>query len=127
MILIINLIMVFSCNVYAVTEDNSSRFSTTGNSTENSCDALLGDPNDSTYPAYWLEHALNIIRYAAIIALLVLSSYDFIRAIISQDGDALKKATNHLYKRLLYCVIIFFVPTIMHFIFTTFGIEGTVK
>jgi hypothetical protein len=93
------------------------------NSDQN-CAALLGDPSVSTYPAYWLNLAISILRYAAIIALLVLSSYDFIRAIISQDGDALKKATNHLYKRLLYCVIIFFIPTILNYIFKVVGIEG---
>lgn len=92
---------------------------------QKTCKSLLGDSADSSYPAYWIQKALSLIRYAAIIVLLVLSSYDFIKAIISQDGDALKKATGHLYKRLLYCVIIFFVPTIVKFVLTTLGIEGS--
>jgi hypothetical protein len=89
------------------------------------CSSLLGETSNSEDPAYWLNIVLIVLRYIAIIALLVLSSYDFIKAIISQDGDALKKATNHLWKRLIFCVIIFFVPTIVKFVLTTLGIENS--
>ena len=52
----------------------------------------LGDPTNSQYPAYWLQEALNIMRYIAIVALLVLVTIDFVKAVASNDKDALKKA-----------------------------------
>ena len=63
----------------------------------------LGDPTNSQYPAYWLQEILNIMRYVAIVALLVLVTI----------------------KRFIYCVILFFVPIIVNFIMNLFGVYGS--
>ncbi len=89
------------------------------------CEAYLGDPSDPEYTAYWIQQALNFIRYAAIIALLIMSSTDYIKAIVSQDNDALKKANITFFKRLAYCILIFFAPTLIKFILTFLGAYGT--
>ncbi len=89
------------------------------------CKALLGDPEDANYPAYWIQYSLNIMRYAAIIALLGFSTADFIKAIVAQDNDALQKAIQKTVKRAIYAVILFFVPMIVSFIMNLFGVYGT--
>jgi hypothetical protein len=85
----------------------------------------LGDPTNSQYPAYWLQEALNIMRYIAIVALLVLVTIDFVKAVASNDKDALKKAGSTAIKRFIYCVLLFFVPIVIKIVMTMFGAYGS--
>lgn len=86
------------------------------------CTSLLGDPSyspESGYPvtpAWYLSFAFSIIRYVAIILLIVMTIMDFVSAIASQDADILKKATNKAMKRAIICVAIFVLPTLIRFI-----------
>ena len=89
------------------------------------CESIFGDPNDSQYPAYWMQWILNIMKYVAIAALLILSTFDFIKALVSNDKDALKKAGMTTAKRFIFVVILFFLPIIVDFIMHLFGAYGT--
>lgn len=93
--------------------------------TDDSCNSLLGDPDDKNYLAYWIQWSLNVLKYIAIIALLVLSSLDFIKAITSGDKDALKKASMSLIKRFALVVLIFFLPIVIEVLMKLFGAYGT--
>lgn len=90
------------------------------------CDSLLGDPNncDGKCPAYWFQWILNVMKYVAIVALLVLVISDFLKALTENDKDAMKKAGSKALKRFVYCVLIFFVPIIIEIIMTWFGAYG---
>ena len=85
----------------------------------------FGDPNVNGTPAYWMQQALEIMKYIAIVALLVLSTLDFIKALAQNDKDALKKAGNTTVKRFIYCVLLFFAPMIVEFMMSLFGAYGT--
>lgn len=89
------------------------------------CQSYFGDPSDIDCPAYWMQWILNIIKYVAIAALLVLSTVDFIKALVSNDKDALKKAGVTTVKRFIFCVLLFFLPIIVDFIMSLFGAYGT--
>ena len=91
----------------------------------NSCEGLLGDPNDHRAPAYWLQWILNIMKYVAIAALLILSLVDFIKALVSDDKDSVKKASMTTAKRFIYCVLIFFAPIILDFLMELLGLYGS--
>ena len=70
-----------------------------------SCNGLL------TPGAYeLLQGALNIVRIAAPILLIVLASMDLGIAVVSDDKDALKKSTSKILKRVIAAIAIFFVP-----------------
>ncbi len=71
----------------------------------------------------YLQIGFNVIKYLAVIILLVLCIIDFIKAITSQDKDLLKKAINTSVKRLIIAIIIFFLPTVIDFLLKLFGIE----
>ena len=90
------------------------------------CDSLLGDPNncDGKCPAYWFQWILGVMKYVAIVALLVLVISDFLKALTENDKDAMKKAGSKALKRFIYCVLIFFVPIIVEMIMTLFGAYG---
>ncbi len=96
----------------------------TSNSTE-TCQGFLGSPTNPNAAAYWIQQVLNILRYVAIIVLILLSSIDFIKAIASGDADALKKATTTFGKRLIYCILIFLTPTIVKFLLGFLGAYST--
>ena len=87
--------------------------------------SALGDPSNSQYPAFWLQEILNIMKYVAIVALLVLVTTDFVKAVASNDKDALKKAGTTAIKRFIYCVLLFFLPSIISLLMTLFGAYGT--
>lgn len=89
------------------------------------CESIFGDSTDSQYPAYWMQWILNIMKYVAIAALLILSTFDFIKALVSNDKDALKKAGMTTAKRFIFVVILFFLPIIVDFIMHLFGAYGT--
>ena len=97
------------------------------NSSNLNCSALLGDPNDPEKKdlAYWLQWILNIMKYIAIIALLVLCTVDFLKAIIEEDKAAIKKAGLKTAKRFVFTVLMFFLPIIVDLIMTMLGAYGT--
>lgn len=89
------------------------------------CTGILGETTDSSDPAYWLQWILNAMKYVAIIALFVLVTMDFIKAMVANDKDAIKKAASTAVKRFIYCVILFFLPIIVEFLMSLFGVYGT--
>ena len=82
------------------------------------CDSILGDPNkdNPATPAYYLSFIFSIMRYAAIVILIVMTIMDFTGAVAAQDNDIMKKSISKLSKRFIMCIIIFFLPTLIDFI-----------
>lgn len=95
------------------------------NSESQNCDTIFGDKNNPDAPAYWIQYILDIMKYIAIGALLLMSSIDFFKAMTQDDKDAIKKASNTTVKRLIYCVLLFFLPTIVNFVMELLGAYGT--
>lgn len=89
------------------------------------CKGLLGEVSDPNSIAYWLQWILNIMKYLAIIALLALSTTDFIQALVKDDKDALKKAATKTLKRFIFAVLLFFLPIIVEVLMKLFGAYGT--
>lgn len=88
----------------------------------NTCDSLLGSTTNSSEPAYYLNFAFNLMKYAAIVILFALTIVDFAKAAASSDNDALKKALQKTIKRIIICIIIFFLPTLINFILSLLGV-----
>jgi len=80
------------------------------------CETLLGNPDDDGTPAFYMVIAFTVMKYAAIIILIVVTVMDFIGAAASQDNDALKKAMEKATTRIILCVIIFILPTLIEFV-----------
>ena len=94
-------------------------------SAENENCPAFGDPDIVTDPAHWIQWTLDLMKYIAIIALLVLVISDFLKALVENDKDALKKAGATALKRFIYCVLLFFVPIFVKIIMEFFGAYGT--
>lgn len=80
------------------------------------CEYFLGDPKIKYSPAWYLVKAFEIIKYIAIVILIVLSTVDLIGAVASKDQDVVKKAVNKTLIRLALCIVIFLLPTLLEFI-----------
>lgn len=86
------------------------------------CDSLLGSTScpsgQNCEPAFYIQVIFNVMKYVAIILLIVMSILDFLGAVGSSDDGAMKKAANKCIVRLILCVLIFLLPTVLEFIFT---------
>lgn len=92
---------------------------------EADCDAILGDPNDKDSFAYMLQQIFTIMGYLAPVLCLVLSTIDFLKAAANQDKEGLTKAFKATAKRLILTIILFFLPTLINFVFPLLGWYGT--
>ncbi len=90
---------------------------TTGEAT---CSGILGSGKFHQY----LVDILNAIRIVGVAMVIVFSTMDFGKALIAQDSEALKKAGQTSFKRLIIAIVIFFVPIILNILLSLVGISG---
>lgn len=108
---------------YSIARSNSNSQKNEITTTPNAdCESLLGSTTCASGkncdPAYYLQVVFNIMKYVAVILLIVLSTMDFFGAVGSSDDGAMKKVANKCLKRLIICVIIFFIPTLLNYMLT---------
>lgn len=89
------------------------------------CDALFGDPNTPGDFANYLQQIFNLFKYLAPTLVIVLSIMEFIKAEASQKDDALIRATKKTGTRLILALILFFIPSLVNFLFHLLGWYGT--
>ena len=92
---------------------------------ESNCETLLGDTKIKGEPAYYLNFAFNLIKYAAIILLFVLTIIEYAKAVTASNQDAIIKASQTTVKRAIIAAIIFFLPILINFLLRLLGIIST--
>ncbi len=92
--------------------------------TEESCVGYLGSVTNPNSPMYYLHSAFNLIKYGAIVLLLILTIVEYAKAVAVSEQDILKKATQKTVKRIIIAVIIFLLPTLIEFVLELVGISG---
>ncbi len=73
----------------------------------------------------FLQQMFNVFKYAAPLLCLAMSIADFVKATASQDKEALAKAAKMTGKRIVYAIILFFIPDLINFLFGLLGWYGT--
>ena len=131
MILIAGLILFSSFKVYAqenVVTNNISTMSISDNiNIAASCtgsNAALGDVNDPDSVAWLLQKLLNYIKILGPFLVLVYSSIDFIKAIVTSDDESLKKATKNLSMRLILALALFLIPVFVSVMLNIVGLTS---
>lgn len=74
------------------------------------CTVLLGDPGTTGSPAFYLLKAFHVIKYVALVLMIVLSVMDFTSATAKQDKEAMAKILKKIMMRFILCIIIFLLP-----------------
>lgn len=87
---------------------------------EATCAGILGSGKFHQY----LVDILNAIRIVGVAMVIVFSTMDFANALIVQDSEALKKAGQKSFQRLMIAIVIFFVPIILNILLALVGISG---
>ena len=60
-----------------------------------------------------IKQIFQIIQFAVPIILILLTSFDFAKAVFVQNKDGLDKAKNNFMKRVVAALIVFFAPYIV--------------
>lgn len=71
------------------------------------------------FEKYW-----NIVLIFTPILMILFISIEYLKAVTSNDQDLIQKATNNTIKRLIACLLIFALPTIIRIIFSLFGLSA---
>ena len=116
-------ILKFAADVGEVDKDTND--TGTNMSTISAQCTAFGDPNNKDDFAYYLQSAFNVMKFAGILLAVIMTVKDLFTAIADQKDDALKKIGSKTIKRVLYAVIIFFLPIIINFAFSIIGLYGT--
>jgi len=113
----------FTSNVLAYDIENESIHYSLADSKE-SC-PIFGDPNDKDSTAAFLQDIFSAFKIIAPVLCIVLIIVDLVKAVVSQDKDALTKAGKTAGLRMIYAVILFFLPDLINFLFGLLGWYGT--
>ena len=66
-----------------------------------------------------INWVLDLIKYGGAVLVIVLGSADFLRATLSDEDNASKKAFEKFIKRLIAAVLLFLLPLLIQLLFTT--------
>ena len=72
-----------------------------------------------------IYNVLKWMKYIAPVLVIILSMIDFIKALASQDNDAMKKAQQKFVKRLISAVVLFLLPLIIDYVLRLFNLVDT--
>ena len=78
--------------------------------------------NFSSRLVAWIMKVLEWIRYIVPVLLIILSIMEFIKAVSSDEEDAIRKAGSRFVKRLIVAALIFVLPLILEFLLGIFNI-----
>lgn len=91
------------------------------------CTSLLGensaDGSDNGTVTWLLNKFFLYFKIAAPLIVLLLSGVDFIKVIIVNDEDNMKKAQKKLITRIIIAILLFLVPTLVSLLLSIFGIN----
>lgn len=86
------------------------------------CDELISGDTKA-----FLNKIFGYVKIFAPLLVLIFGMLDFIKATVSQDNDALKKAGTKFFKRLAAAVLLFVFPALIQFLLDIVSIPGVVN
>ena len=72
----------------------------------------------------WIQDALNLVKYIALVLVIVLGIVDFIKAAASGEAEQMKKSGQSFLKRIIAVVILFLLPVLVELILNLIEIYG---
>lgn len=73
-----------------------------------------------------LQNVFNFVKIVVPLLIIGLSTYDFIKAVTAKDDKGLKKAFQILLKRLVYAIILFFLPVLINLLLELVAVNSNV-
>ena len=91
---------------------------------KNQCASILGDVNDKDSFAYYLQMIFRFVQYIGPILVIILTTVDYFKAMMSGDDGATKKVNKRTVTRLIAIVCLFFIPMIIQVLLNLFDITS---
>lgn len=85
------------------------------------CNSILGNPTNPNSPAWLLKKLLDYLKILGPMIVLVMSSIDFIKALLASDDESMQKAYKKLITRLVLALLLFFIPELVELLLEIFG------
>ena len=86
------------------------------------CEGILGNVDDEDSVAWLLQKLLNYVKILGPSIAVVLSSIDFLKAIVSSDDENMKKTQASFRNRMTAAVLLFFIPFLVSFMLELTGL-----
>lgn len=86
--------------------------------------SILGNVDCECSVAWLINEILNYLKILGPFLVLILSSIDFLKAIITSDDESLTKAQKSLVTRLILAAALFVLPELISVILNIFGITS---
>jgi len=87
-----------------------------GDNVDVTCDGIIGEELLG-----FINKIFKWIRIIAPIIVIIMGSVEFAGAVLQDDKDAIKKASNRFVKRLIVAVALFFIPLLIEFLLNIFN------
>ena len=78
---------------------------------------LFDCTNDALTIIDAVKRVLNIVQIALIVLLIVYCTVDIAKIVISKNDDKIKKYRSSIYNRIISCILIFLIPSLVFLIF----------
>ena len=78
---------------------------------------LFACTNDAITIIDVVKRVLNFVQIALIILLIIYCTLDVAKIVISKSDDEIKKYRSSIYNRIISCILIFLIPSIVFLIF----------
>lgn len=121
-IFLLSLISFIPQNVYAAGNDMEADKACIANNACKNKSSVLGNVECECSTAYLLQKLLNYIRIIAPTLVVILSSVDYAKAVIASDEEDMKKVNKKLVTRLVLCVVLFIIPSLIDLLLRIFGL-----
>ena len=96
--------------------------------TEDGCGAIFVDQDGNLNElGEFVNDLFAIIKIAAPVLVIILSTVDYVNAIATASADDLKKANKRTIKRAIAGLVIFFLPFLLDIVFELFGLYDISK
>lgn len=82
--------------------------------------SIFGDPEDEESVAWLMQKILTYIKIAGPFLLLIFTSIDYLKALITSDDDSMAKTHKKLIIRIVLALLLFFIPTLVNAVLDLF-------
>lgn len=114
----------FNCDSFVTYKLDDANSMLDNFNTDQDCSGVLGSVDDEDSVAWLLQTILNFARIIGPVIVVILSSIDFAKVIVTSDDDAMSKTKKKLAQRLILIALLFFVPTLASVLLNIFGITS---
>ena len=83
--------------------------------------SLLGDPDDPNSVAWLVQKALNYVKLAGPLLVLVFTCIDYLKALVQSDDDTMTKNNKKLVTRIMLALLLFFIPLLVNVVLEQFA------